>query len=137
MNNECKVVFKEVASIHVCHAGPMLSPDIEMEDVPSLELDDEDDDNEEPNTGKDLLEDRDQIFIATIPCEVEFICATSNVSQRLAEAFHKNTELKMFHESILTHFHDFEVLQKGKAPMGYKCLKSIIQYSEVYISTGN
>ena len=36
--------FKEAASICVCHAGPMPSTDIEMEDVPSMELDDEDDD---------------------------------------------------------------------------------------------
>ena len=107
MNDECKVVFKEAASIHACRAVPMPSPDIKMEDVPSLELDDE---GEEPYTGKDLLKDGDRIFIATIPCKVEFICATSNVSQQLAEAFHKNTQPKTFHKSVPTHFHDFEDL---------------------------
>ena len=57
-----------------------------------------------------MLKDRDQIFIATIPCEVEFICATLNISQWLAEAFHKNTQPKTFHKSVLTHFHNFEDL---------------------------
>jgi hypothetical protein len=34
----------------------------------------------------------------------------SNISQQLAEAFHKNSEPKSFHESVPTHFHDFEDL---------------------------
>ena len=86
MNDECKVVFKEAASICVFHVGPMPSPDI------------------------DLLEDGDQIFVATIPCEAEFIHATLNVFQWLAEAFHKNAQSKTFYESVPTHFHDLEDL---------------------------
>ena len=111
-NDECKVVFKEAASICTCHVGPMPSTDIEMEDVPSLELDNEDDNNKEPYIGEDLLKAGDQIFVATIFCKAEFICATLNVSQQLAKAFHKNTQpkIKMFHKSVLTHFYNFEDL---------------------------
>src|SRR5277367_2250345 len=48
--------------------------------------------------------------MATIPCEAKFIRATSNISQKLAEAFHKNTPKSLFHESVPTHLHDFEDL---------------------------
>lgn len=57
-----------------------------------------------------MLEEGDYIFIATIPCKAEFIQATSNISQQLVEVFHKNTEPKLLHESVPTHFHDFEDL---------------------------
>lgn len=36
VNTECKASFKEAANIHLCHKGPMLSPDVEMEDIPDL-----------------------------------------------------------------------------------------------------
>ena len=93
----------------------MPSPDIDMEDIPDLpglfeDDDDDDDDKGEPYTDEDSLEDSDRIFVTTIPCEVEFIRAMSNISQRLAEAFHKNTPLPTFHESVPTHFHNFEDL---------------------------
>jgi hypothetical protein len=42
--------------------------------------------------------------------EAEFICASSTISQRLAEAFHKNTQPKTFHESVPTYLQDFEDL---------------------------
>jgi hypothetical protein len=34
----------------------------------------------------------------------------SNILQWLAKAFHKNSEPKLFHKSIPTHFHDFKDL---------------------------
>jgi hypothetical protein len=81
--------------------------DVDMEDIPDLAPDSDD---EEPYVGEDALEDGDRIFIATIPCEAEFIRATLNVSQCLAEVFHKNSQPKSFAESVPTHFHDFEDL---------------------------
>jgi hypothetical protein len=60
--------------------------------------------------GEEVLKDDDHIFVATIPCEAEFIRATSNILQWLAKAFHKNSEPKSFHKSVPTHFHDFEDL---------------------------
>jgi hypothetical protein len=70
---------------------------------------DDDDDNDQPQV-EEALDDSDHVFVATIPCEAEFIRATSNVLQWLAKAFHKNSEPKLFHKSIPMHFHDFEDL---------------------------
>jgi hypothetical protein len=89
----------------------MPSVDIDMEDIPDLApVSNDEEDNDEPYVGEDALEDGDCVFVATIPCEAEFIRATSNVSQHLAEAFHKNLQPKSFTKSVLTHFHDFEDL---------------------------
>jgi hypothetical protein len=46
----------------------------------------------------------------TIYCKAEFVCMLSNISQCLAEVFHKNMMPKTFHESVPTHLHDFEDL---------------------------
>jgi hypothetical protein len=105
------MVFKEAKCICTCRAGPIPSTDIDMEDIPDLAPDsDSDEDGDKPYVGEDALEDRDHVFVATIPCEAEFIRATSNVSQRLAEVFHKNLQPKSFAESVPTHFHNFEDL---------------------------
>jgi hypothetical protein len=120
-NEERKLASKEAASIRTCRAGPLPTMDIEMEDVPDVEMedlpsmfddddDDEDRNSDEPYTGEDKLEEGDRLFCATIPCEVEFIQAISNILQRLAEAHHKNTQPKSFHESVPTHLHDFKDL---------------------------
>jgi hypothetical protein len=89
----------------------MPSSNIDMEDIPDL-VDDcnEEEEDKEPYVGEDILEEGDCLFFTIIPCEAKFIWATSNVSQRLAEAFHKNTQLKLFHESVPTHLHNFEDL---------------------------
>jgi hypothetical protein len=77
MNTECKIIFKKADCIWACHAGPMPSADVDMDDIPDLAPDSDDDsDDEEPYTGKDLLEEGDHLFMATIPCEAEFIQAT-------------------------------------------------------------
>jgi hypothetical protein len=52
----------------------MQSVDVDMEDIPDLTpISNDDEDDEEPYVGEDALEDGDCIFIATIPCEAEFI----------------------------------------------------------------
>jgi hypothetical protein len=89
----------------------MPSPDPNMKDIPDLAPDsDKSGDDEEPYSGDDALEDDDHLFFTAIPCEDKFICATSNISQQLAEAFHKNMVPKSFHESVPTHLHNFEDL---------------------------
>ena len=98
----------EAASIRTCRAGPLPSPDIDM-DIPDL-VNDCDDDDDDLYISEDALKEGDRIFVATVPCEAEFIQATSDVSQWLAEAFHKNTKPKSFGESVPTHLHDFEDL---------------------------
>jgi hypothetical protein len=95
----------EEVNIRACHTGLMPEPDIEMEDIPNLvNIDEEEDDEEpkEPHTGEDAMEDRNCIFMMTIPCEAEFVHTSLNISlfsQHLAEAFHK---------SVPSHLHDFE-----------------------------
>jgi len=54
------------------------------------------------------LEDGDCILVASIPPEEEFIHTSSTTLQRLAKVFLRNTEPKTFHNSVLTHLHDFE-----------------------------
>jgi hypothetical protein len=83
-----------------------------MEDIPDIVqlVDNDNDDEEPPLLHEDSFEEGDHIFIATIPCKVEFVCATSNILQQLALAFHKNAQSKSFHESIPAHFYKFEDL---------------------------
>ena len=100
VNAERKTLLKEAVSICLCCTGPMPSPDIVIEDIPDL-VPDKDNEDDKPYIGDNALEEGDQIFVATIPCEVEFIQAMLNISQRLAEAFHKNAEPKSFHKSVL------------------------------------
>jgi hypothetical protein len=89
----------------------MPSSGTDIEDIPDLAPDlDNNDDDDEPHVGEEVLKDDDCVFMATIPCKVKFIQAMSNVLQQLAEASHKNSEPKLFHKSVPTHFHDFEDL---------------------------
>jgi hypothetical protein len=89
----------------------MPEPDVEMEDIPDLgDVSNDEEEEEKPYAGEDAMEEGDRLFTATIPCEAEFIRASSNISQRLVEAFHKNTQLKTFHESVPTYLQDFEDL---------------------------
>jgi hypothetical protein len=62
--------------------GPMPSPNIDMENIPDLTDDcDEEEEDEEPYVGEDTLKEGDHLFFTTIPCGAEFIWATSNVLQ--------------------------------------------------------
>jgi hypothetical protein len=102
----------EEANIRACHTGPMPEPDVKMEHIPDLaNVDEEEDDEEaeETHTGEDAMEDGDQLFTMTIPCEAELIHASLDILQYLAEACHKNMT-KTFHKLVPTHLHDFEDL---------------------------
>jgi hypothetical protein len=108
-NTEQKAVFMRNMSICLCHAGEMLNPDVDMEDIPELS-EDKEEEEEEPYIGNNALEKGDQVFIATILCKAEVICAMPNISQRLAEAFYKNLKPKSFTETIPSHLHNFKDL---------------------------
>ena len=59
--------------------------------------------------GSDEIEPGDRIFMTTVHDPAEFIRASSTTSQRLSEAFAKNSASpKSFHESVPPAFHDFE-----------------------------
>ena len=79
VNAEQKTSFMEAASIQTCQAGPLPSPDIDM-DIPDL-VDDSNNKDDELYVGEDTLKDGDHVFAATIPCKTEFVWATSNVLQ--------------------------------------------------------
>jgi len=65
---------------------------------------------EENSSGNpDEIEPGDRVFMTTVYDPAEFIRATSTTSQRLAEAFARNSAPpKSFRESVPSQFHDFE-----------------------------
>src|SRR6202040_4176157 len=57
----------------------------------------------------DELEPGDRVFMTTIQDPVEFIRVSATTSQRLSEAFAKNSAPpKPFHESVPREFHNFK-----------------------------
>ena len=99
----------EARRIHACRAGPMPSVDDDLCDVPDLSPDPDDDDDDAPTDADDSpIEEGDRIFMVNFGNSKEEIRATQNVSQRLAEAFHKNSETKSFRDAAPDHLHDFE-----------------------------
>jgi hypothetical protein len=106
-----KVHLMQATSMDSCHAGPLPDSDIDLEDVPDLAIDPDGEDNEEPPPAdEDILHDNERLLFMVIPCEAEFIRAMSNISQRLAEAFHRNTVPKSFRDAVPMHQHDFKDL---------------------------
>jgi hypothetical protein len=79
----------------------------DLVDLPSLAEIKDDDDEEDLQDA--WIEDEDRIFVATLYPEkpLEFIRATSTVSQRLAEAFTKNSGEKSFRDVVPESLHDF------------------------------
>jgi len=64
---------------------------------------------EEPQDNPDEIEPGDRVFMTTVHDPAEYIRATATTSQRLAEAFTRNSAPpKSFHESVPSQFHDFE-----------------------------
>ena len=55
------------------------------------------------------IEDGDRIFLACVHPEVnpEFLCASSTISTRLAEASAKNSKTPSFRDNVPDHLHDF------------------------------
>jgi hypothetical protein len=84
--NEQKVRVVEANSICACHAGPMPSLNVEMDNIPDLVIDPDDEEDEWDTeetlyVGDDQLKEGDRLFTTMIPCEVESIWATLNISQ--------------------------------------------------------
>jgi hypothetical protein len=81
--------------------------DDNLHDIPDLvpDLDDTDCDNPGPGSGKPdtptttddkSIEEGDRIFVTCFHNKPAEVRATQNISQRLAEVFHKNLETKSF-----------------------------------------
>jgi len=113
VTQEHKVHKASAMRICTCWAGHLPDPGVdqsnipdEFPDLPNLCADDDSADNDD---SVDIpLEDGNHILVTSLPLEEEFIRTSSTTSQRLAEAFHKNTKPKTFCDSVLTHLHDFE-----------------------------
>jgi len=102
---------------HLHFLSSRLYPTVEeiFEDPPEFRSDYSETDSEtefeteEPQDNPDEIEPGDRVFMTTVHDPAEFIRATATTSQRLAEAFTRNSAPpKSFHESVPSQFHDFE-----------------------------
>jgi hypothetical protein len=98
---------QEACHAQACHTGPKPSVNNNLHDIPDLtpDSDDTDCDNPVPGGGKPItptavddesIKEGDQIFATCFHNEPAEVCATQNISQWLAEVFHKNLETKSF-----------------------------------------
>lgn len=86
VREERKVRKAEIRQIEICSAGPDPEMVTDCDDIPELEPDCEDDDED------DEVEEGDRLFAASIlPCSAS-IQASSTISQRLAEVFKLNSQ---------------------------------------------
>jgi hypothetical protein len=110
---------QEACCAQACCTGPIPSVDNDLHDIPDLALDpdDTDCDNPGPSGGTpntpatvddESIEEGDWIFATCFHNEPAEIRATQNISQWLAEAFHKNLKTKSFRDSAPDYLHDFE-----------------------------
>src|SRR5215471_343236 len=90
-----------------CREGPTPEVDIEMEDLPELGPD-SDDGEDETEEDEEEVEVGDRIFAIGLEGDSEEIRATSNISQRLAEAYHRNEAPKDFRDDIPNYLSEFE-----------------------------
>jgi hypothetical protein len=110
---------QEACRAQACHTRPIPSVDDNLHDIPDLmpDLDDTDCDDPGPSGRKpdtpatadgESIEEGDWIFATCFHNEPAEVCATQNISQQLAEVFHKNSETKSFQDSALDYLHNFE-----------------------------
>jgi len=104
----------EARHLRACRARPMPTVEDVSEDIPELYPDTEDDSGDEEDDtdhaeAPDEIEEGDRVFMTTVYDREEFVRASSTTSQRLSEAFAKNSgPPKSFRESVPKAFHDFE-----------------------------
>jgi hypothetical protein len=110
---------QEACHAQACCTGPIPSVDDNLHDIPDLapDSDDTDCDNPGPRGGKPdtpaaaddkSIEEGDHIFANCFHNEPAEVRTTQNISQQLAEVFHKNSETKSFRDLAPDYLHDFE-----------------------------
>jgi len=102
---ECRASKEQARVINACRAGPLPAF---IEDA-----DGEDEEDEVPDLEGFMeyeYEEGDHVWAASIPPEPEYIRATASVSQRLAEAFQKNSTPRDYANHIPPHLHDFDLV---------------------------
>jgi hypothetical protein len=91
-----------------CREGPMPETEVELEDVPELGPDSDDDEEDDDEDEEEEIEEGDRVFATGLSEDAEEIRATGNISQRLAEAFHRNSAPKDFRDAVPDYLQDFE-----------------------------
>ncbi|GLB39313.1 putative retrotransposable element tf2 155 kda protein type 1-like [Lyophyllum shimeji] len=122
---EVKVERKARAKTHMamrtCRSSGIPTPESELDDIPELYPDPDCEDGSdsdvspEPDSvlgsdGVDVMEEGDRLLVTTLfgyPAAEE-IRASQTTSQRLAEAFARNSAPKSFCDAVPDHLHDFE-----------------------------
>jgi hypothetical protein len=98
---------QEARRAQACRTGPIPSVDNNLHNIPDLAPDSDDTDCDDPGPGggkpdmptttdDESIEEGDRIFATCFHNEPTEVCATQNISQQLAEVFHKNSETKSF-----------------------------------------
>src|SRR3981189_1842303 len=127
---KCQAGRAATAQIHACRAGsfPVLIEEIvDEDDYPSMGLGEPEGGVEDFDDGFDEeIEDSDRIFVAHIHGEdaEHFVRAASTVSQRLAEAFTRNSKATSFRDAVPSSLHEFkDVFSEGAFDHLPKCRK--------------
>jgi hypothetical protein len=125
VETKCEAIAHKatISWINTCQAGGFLSMIEELDDQDeathvNMNETEEEVQGECPAVDNDLefdadhieIEEGDRIFMAMVhPVDPQhFVCASSMVSGRLAEAFTKNSTPKEFHEIVPTALHSYE-----------------------------
>jgi len=110
----CKAEYKRelsdrragVKALRQCAEGP--TPALVEDDTPSPEFEDDSEDNTADDEEPPLLEEGDRLFAVSLSAPFEEIRASQTTSQRLAEAFHRNSApSKSFDDLVPKDLHDF------------------------------
>jgi hypothetical protein len=103
LREQRKAQREEARTINACRTGPLPAfvEDADDEDEDSAAADESADPSDEP------LEDGDRIWATGLLPEPEYIRASSTISQRLAEAFKRNSEPLDYEKHIPAHLRDF------------------------------
>ncbi|GLB37172.1 putative retrotransposable element tf2 155 kda protein type 1-like [Lyophyllum shimeji] len=109
------------AAMRACRSSGILTPEPELDDIPELYPDPDCEDDPPPEANPktdpvpdsreaDTMEEGDRLLATALfgyPAAEE-IRASQTTSQRLAEAFARNSALKSFRDAVPDHLHDFE-----------------------------
>ncbi|GLB45128.1 putative retrotransposable element tf2 155 kda protein type 1-like [Lyophyllum shimeji] len=103
---ECKAKAKTRATMRACHSSGIPTPEPELDDIPEFP----EPDSAPGSDGVDAMEEGDRLLATTLfgyPAAEE-IRASQTTSQRLVEAFMRNSAPKSFRDAVPDHLHDFE-----------------------------
>ncbi|GLB45579.1 putative zinc ion binding [Lyophyllum shimeji] len=118
---ERKARMKTRAAVRACRSGGVPAPEPELDDIPELYPDPDCEDDFAPEANPDpdptldsgdadTMEEGDRLLATALfgyPAAEE-IRASQTTSQRLAEAFARNSALKDFRDAVPDYLHDFE-----------------------------